>query len=897
MATTAAAQDTATQDQERVETARRFLTGGAGEVAAMLALRLALRPSHPTLARQLSRRLAEQLIQGRPMAVTDVDQLWKACKTDEAFSHARRVLRRRLDNAPHIGPPPPGDTSAPEAAHKVREQLALMTSKDPDLAASMRHDWALQILQPDLAQGSAEALGIAGGIYKRRWEADGRVQNLELALQHYRAPVDRLGVAAEQGYPAINAAFVADLLARQTLDAVMRQHWHTLAGTLRELLTKADLGTGYWPLVTLAEAHLGLGTVDQALPLLRDARACQPDPWERDTTARQLARLGDVLGLQADARQAVAALVSSGPDDPTGDAWVESVLVGKVGLALSGGGFRASLYHLGVLARLAESDLLRHVQVISGVSGGSMAAAAYYLRLRQLLQANPAPQRSDYITLVEQLIDDFRQGTNANLRGQLFTSLRTCRAVVEGDDDVFAAGTARAIHAALYSRTEAQDLQMADLTICPAGAPKDFHPKYHNAARRDKVPALVLNATTLNTGHAWQFTPTSMGESPASIVRGADPLPRLRRAYYRNAAGDVVRPVSLAQAVAASACVPGMFAPLNLPGLYDGQTVSLVDGGVHDNQGALALLQDDCTVLLVSDASGQLGLEAQPGGGHLGPVLRSFSIFQERTRQSGFQRLADAQASGRLAGLACVNLKQDLDAPPLDWTGCDDPGGDADGPPNAAWAGEHTRAGVWKPHQTLLAGIRTDLDMFSDIEAAALMASGALAMGAQVDALAAQVPALGAPHQPHAWFFQPLARRLAGPDAVLQTHLEAGATMFLRLALVDTLARRLVIGLAVLLVLALVVVLWRTWHIELSVGWLVLALGVPLVWLLLAQFKPGWSWLQLVLDPVGLAKSRGGRLLAALGLWLAARAVVPWVTRRFLAAGRLDQLDPPGRTD
>ncbi|MCP5188758.1 MAG: hypothetical protein H6991_13405, partial [Pseudomonadales bacterium] len=36
---------------------------------------------------------------------------------------------------------------------------------------------------------------------------------------------------------------------------------------------------------------------------------------------------------------------------------------GKLGLALSGGGFRAALFHIGVLARLAECDLLRHVAV------------------------------------------------------------------------------------------------------------------------------------------------------------------------------------------------------------------------------------------------------------------------------------------------------------------------------------------------------------------------------------------------------------------------------------------------------------------------------------------------------------------------------------------------------
>ena len=41
---------------------------------------------------------------------------------------------------------------------------------------------------------------------------------------------------------------------------------------------------------------------------------------------------------------------------------IEGIFLGKVGLGLSGGGFRASLFHIGVLARLAELDILRHVE-------------------------------------------------------------------------------------------------------------------------------------------------------------------------------------------------------------------------------------------------------------------------------------------------------------------------------------------------------------------------------------------------------------------------------------------------------------------------------------------------------------------------------------------------------
>ena len=48
----------------------------------------------------------------------------------------------------------------------------------------------------------------------------------------------------------------------------------------------------------------------------------------------------------------------------------------RLGLCLSGGGFRASFYALGALRYLAEAGRLQQVDVISAVSGGSIAAAA-----------------------------------------------------------------------------------------------------------------------------------------------------------------------------------------------------------------------------------------------------------------------------------------------------------------------------------------------------------------------------------------------------------------------------------------------------------------------------------------------------------------------------------------
>jgi predicted acylesterase/phospholipase RssA len=46
-----------------------------------------------------------------------------------------------------------------------------------------------------------------------------------------------------------------------------------------------------------------------------------------------------------------------------------------IALCLSGGGFRASTFHLGVLRRLHECGLLGHVGIVMAVSGGAVAAA------------------------------------------------------------------------------------------------------------------------------------------------------------------------------------------------------------------------------------------------------------------------------------------------------------------------------------------------------------------------------------------------------------------------------------------------------------------------------------------------------------------------------------------
>jgi predicted acylesterase/phospholipase RssA len=287
------------------------------------------------------------------------------------------------------------------------------------------------------------------------------------------------------------------------------------------------------------------------------------------------------------------------------------------------------------------------------------------------------------------------------------------------------------IYSRVKDREDHRERWLDELKIVPNDEDaSSFKPKRDNWRRDNKTPILILNATSLNTGHVWQFTASYMGEPPAAINTEIDAGYRLRRMWYRNAPTAYrdkegsPRRIRLGHAVASSSCVPGMFEPLSLPEMYKNKTVQLVDGGVFDNQGAASLLEQGCSVLLVSDASGQMTSEDYPGKGLINVLLRSMSISQERVRWTQHRELEARRRSGLLQGLMFIHLKKDLDTNPVDWIDCPDPyDTTADARPPEL-RGPLTRYGVRKDIQELLSGVRTDLDSFSEGEAYALMASG-----------------------------------------------------------------------------------------------------------------------------------------------------------------------------
>jgi predicted acylesterase/phospholipase RssA len=695
--------------------------------------------------------LAKKIIAGQDEDFGVMFGLAKRLKNERAFGYARRILERARDKP---------EAKNPDTGLKLAQQLALVTYKDPDLPPDEKFDDAFNILcEADYPHTSKnqETLGLAGAIHKRRWELDGQKQHLERSLAFYLRGYEQ-GVENDYGYTGINAAFVLDLIAAQeeeeagqanivlqsTTDrrSKAREIREKIAETLVGMAEKdQSLTRQWWFLVTVAEAYFGLKRYDEARKWLKEAARLEGvSEWERESTIRQLAQLARLIGgwteepgkeRESEAwqslRESLKEIFGKGRDAKAADHMAEaacaSAFTGKIGLALSGGGFRAALYHVGVLARLAEMDLLRKVEALSCVSGGSIVGAHYYLEVRKLLCEKPDQEitKEDYIEVVKRVERDFLAGVQTNIRTRVlanpWTNLRM----------IFSSNYSRTrrvgelyekkIFALVKDGEGGKPRWLNELKIQPEGEGPDFHPKDDNWRRAAKVPMLILNATTLNTGHNWQFTATWMGEPPSSIDSEVDGNYRLRRMYYEQAPGDHKR-IRLGHAVAASSCVPGLFEPLALANLYDGLVVRLVDGGVYDNQGTASLLDQGCNILLVSDASGQMNTMNDPGGGLLAVPLRTNSVLQARVRVAQYRELSAQRRSSALRGLMFIHLKKGLQVKPLDWIDCPDPqdSRDSDLP--------LTNYGINKGAQERLAAIRTDLDSFSDAEARSLMISG-----------------------------------------------------------------------------------------------------------------------------------------------------------------------------
>jgi NTE family protein len=354
-----------------------------------------------------------------------------------------------------------------------------------------------------------------------------------------------------------------------------------------------------------------------------------------------------------------------------------------IGLALSGGGFRATLFNLGSLWRLNDIGLLPSIKRITSVSGGSIASGVLGLHWRRL---------------------EFRDGVAANFQSVVAEPLM--RFCLTGIDTAAGVGGLLSLVDSIGDRVE----EKYEQGLFGQATLQDLPPE-------GEGPAFVFYATSLQTGSSVRMSRKYLADY--KLGRLERPRIRLARAVAASSAfPPVLSPVCIDTDPAAWTSTEGAFLA-GQEGLR--RRLMLTDGGVYDNMGMEAIWNRYQTVL-VSDAGAPLHVEAEPSPVWHRQALRVLDICTDQQRalrkRELVARLRAGQLQGAYWGIGTAICKYGLDT-----TLCRD---------SEASAG--------------LAGMRTRLDRFSEQEQGHLvnwgyaMADAALRRFVTPDAAAGRLP-------------------------------------------------------------------------------------------------------------------------------------------------------------
>ena len=277
-------------------------------------------------------------------------------------------------------------------------------------------------------------------------------------------------------------------------------------------------------------------------------------------------------------------------------------------LCLSGGGYRAMLFHVGVLWRLNQAGLLATLDRVSSVSGGSITAGVLAMNWNRL---------------------DLHDGVAQDFEAQLVAPVRKL------------AGVTIDITAVLSG------LALPFVSISDQVADDYAHHLFGHTTLQDlpDQPRFIFNATNLESGVLMRFSKPYLADYRVGRVN----WPRLR----------------LASAVAASSAFPPFLSPctIDLRG-SDWQTepgndltgdefrgeIRLSDGGVYDNLG-LETAWKLYSGILVSDAGGRFKPEPDPPGDWPRHTLRVLQVVDSQVRALRKRQVIDAFEAGVRGGM------------------------------------------------------------------------------------------------------------------------------------------------------------------------------------------------------------------------------------------------------
>jgi NTE family protein len=292
-------------------------------------------------------------------------------------------------------------------------------------------------------------------------------------------------------------------------------------------------------------------------------------------------------------------------------------------LCLSGGGYRAMMFHLGVLWRLNEAALLPSLDRVSSVSGGSITAGVLAMNWAQLA-FNEAGVAKKFVSRVVEPIRAMA-ATSVDVTSVLVGAVLPFTSVSDR--------VVKAYRKHLFAKTTLQDLP-------------------------DR-PRFVINATNLESGVLMRFS-------------------RPYLADYR--VGRVDEPdLPLAVAVAASSAFPPVLSPCtvdlehehwiteegnDLTGDEFRNQIRLTDGGVYDNLG-LETAWKRYSRILVSDAGGLLKPDADPPPDWALQTVRVLKVIDNQVRSLRKRQVIDSFKNNRRSGMY-IGIRSHVADYPLD---------------------------------------------------------------------------------------------------------------------------------------------------------------------------------------------------------------------------------------
>ena len=282
-----------------------------------------------------------------------------------------------------------------------------------------------------------------------------------------------------------------------------------------------------------------------------------------------------------------------------------------IALCLSGGGYRAMIFHLGALWRLNQLGFLKKLSRVSSVSGGSITAGVLALEWKNLqFNANNVAGN-----LEELVIKKVRRLANHTIdRGSIIKGILTPRHSIS--DEI-----TDAYRDHLYGNATLREL------------PTD-----------DEGPRFIINATNVQSKVLWRFSRPYMGDYRVGLV--SNPTTEVAVAVAASSAfPPVLSPATLQ-------LQPSDFDP-NIPAVLKDEAyrtnVILTDGGVYDNLG-LETAWKNYETILVSDGGGETEDEPDPERDWARHAYRILGLIDNQVRSLRKRQVIDSYKHGLRKG-------------------------------------------------------------------------------------------------------------------------------------------------------------------------------------------------------------------------------------------------------